>query len=78
MFQDWTHLIDQKMEDPGLFSRVLKLPWLYQVNWASPDMKSCNWNYQLDQLTQKTLPQQELKTFSLKQHSMAKHVKSIS
>ena len=26
MFQDWTHLIDQKIEYPGLFSRVLKLP----------------------------------------------------
>ena len=30
MFQDWTHLIDQKIEDPELSSRFLKLPWLYQ------------------------------------------------
>ena len=33
MFQEETHLIDQKNEYPGLFSRVLKLPWLYEDLW---------------------------------------------
>lgn len=31
----WTHLIDQKSEYIGLFSRVLKLSWLYQNRWSA-------------------------------------------